>query len=141
MESNSVLVAGCNATSAVSPTRRGARPKYVWNAESSTKRLCFPRSVYILTRLPKKHNHRPSWVHTENAGLAAFMMPWAEICHTKHENRRQSLALLGKHDQAHLEQHSNSPASSEAMSPGRCHVLVSIPSPLLLSQPPKVRFC
>ena len=56
-----------------------------------------------------------------------------EICHTKRENGRQSLALLGKHDQAHLEQHSNSPASSEAMSPGRCHVLVSIPPPPPLS--------
>ena len=38
MESNSVLVANGNVTSAVSPTRRGARPKYVWSAESQTKR-------------------------------------------------------------------------------------------------------
>ena len=33
-------------------------------------------------------------------------------CHTKHENGRRSLALLGKHDQAHLEQHSDPPASA-----------------------------
>ena len=53
MESNSVLVADGNTTSsAVSPTRRGARPKYVWTAESPTKR------VYILARLPNKHNNR-----------------------------------------------------------------------------------
>ena len=58
MESIYVLVADGNTTSAVSPTRRGARPKYVWSAESPTKRLCLPRSVYILARLPNKHNHR-----------------------------------------------------------------------------------
>ena len=32
--------------------------------------------------------------------------------HTKQENGRRSLALLGKHDQAHLEQHSDPPASA-----------------------------
>ena len=48
MESNSVLVADGNITSAVSPTRRGARPKYVWSAESPTKRLCLPRSVVVV---------------------------------------------------------------------------------------------
>ena len=62
MESNSVLVADGNTTSAVSPTRRGARPKYVWSAESPTKRLCFPRSVFILARLPNKHNHRRGYI-------------------------------------------------------------------------------
>ena len=62
MESNSVLVADGNTTSAVSPTRRGARPKYVWSAESPTKRLCLPRSVYILARLPNKHNHRRGYI-------------------------------------------------------------------------------
>ena len=62
MESNSVLGADDNATSAVSPTRRGARPKYVWSAESLTKRLGLPRSVYILTRLPNKHNHRRGYI-------------------------------------------------------------------------------
>ena len=40
MESDSVLVADGNITSAVSPTRRGARSKYVWSAESPTQRLC-----------------------------------------------------------------------------------------------------
>ena len=62
MESNSVLVANGNATSAVSPTRRGARPNYAWSAESSTKRLCLPRSAYILTRLPSMHNHRRGYI-------------------------------------------------------------------------------
>ena len=62
MESNSMLVADGNATSAVSPTRRGARPKYVRSAESLTKRLCLPRTVYNLTRLPKKHNHRRGYI-------------------------------------------------------------------------------
>ena len=47
MESNSVLVTDGNTTSAVSPTRGGARPKYVWSAESPTKRLCLSRSVYV----------------------------------------------------------------------------------------------
>ena len=56
MKSNSVLVADGNTTSAVSPTRRGARPKYVWTAESPTKR------VYILARLPNKHNHRRGYI-------------------------------------------------------------------------------
>ena len=63
MESNSVLVAAGNTTSsAVSPTRRGARPKYVWSAESPTKRLCLPRSVYILAQLPNKNNHRRGYL-------------------------------------------------------------------------------
>ena len=128
-----MLVADGNTTSAVSPTRRGARPKYQWTAESPTKR------VYTLARLSNKHNHRRSWVHTENTGLAASMMD-INMSYTKHENGRRSPALLGKHDQAHLEQHSNSPASSEAMSTGRCRVLVPIPPAPLLSQPPKVRF-
>ena len=52
MESNSVLVADGNTTSVVSPTRGGARPNYVWTAESPTKR------VHIFARLPNKHNHR-----------------------------------------------------------------------------------
>ena len=39
MESNSVPVADGDTTSAVSPTRRRARPRCVWNAESPTKRL------------------------------------------------------------------------------------------------------
>ena len=133
MESNSVLVADGNTTSAISPTRRGARPKHVWSAESTTKRICLPWSVYILARLPNKHNHRRRGYILKTR---AWPLPWwTGICHTKHENGRRSLALLGKHDQAHREQHSNSPASSEAMSPGRCHVSVSIPPPLLLSQP------
>ena len=94
---------------------------------------------YILARLPNKHNHRRRGYILK---ARAWPLPWwTEICHTKHENGRRSLALLGKHDQAHLEQHSNSPASSEPMTPGRCRVLVSIPPALLLSQPPKVRFC
>ena len=69
----------------------------------------------------------------------AWPLPrWTEICHTKHENEGRSLALLGKHDQAHLEQHSNSSASSGAMSPGRCHVLVSVlpPAPLPATKSP-----
>ena len=75
MESNPVLVADDNPTSAVSPTRRGARPKYVWSAESTTKRVCLPRNVYILARLPNDHKQPPSWVHhTENTGLAASIM-------------------------------------------------------------------
>ena len=61
MESNSVLLADGITTSAVSPTRGGARPKYVWSAESPTKRLCLPRSVYILARLPNKHKHREQY--------------------------------------------------------------------------------
>ena len=64
MESTSVLVADGDVTPAVSPTttRRRARPKYVWSAESPTKRLCPPRSVYILARLPNKHNHHRGYI-------------------------------------------------------------------------------
>ena len=40
--SNSVLVADGEITSAVSPTRRGAPRRDVWNAESPTKGLCLP---------------------------------------------------------------------------------------------------
>ena len=58
-----MLVADGNTTSsAVSPTRRGARPKYVWAAESPTKR------VYILARLPNKHNnHRRGYIKKTRA--------------------------------------------------------------------------
>ena len=84
-------------TCAVLPTRRGARPKYVWNADSPTKRLFFlwsvyilarlPRnaespterlfllwSVYILARLPNKHNHRRRGYILKTFGLVAPMM-------------------------------------------------------------------
>ena len=45
VESNYVLVADGDATSAVSPTRRvGAPRKYVWNAQSPTKRLLYADS-------------------------------------------------------------------------------------------------
>ena len=86
VESNSVLVADGDITSAVSPTRRGAPRKDVWNAEP------------------------PPWVHAEKTGWTASTMNIGY--HTKHENERRSLALLGKHDQAHLEQHSDPPASA-----------------------------
>ena len=56
---------------------RGARPKYVWTAESLTKR------VYILARLPNKHNHRRGHI----LKTRAWPLPrLTEICHTKHEN-------------------------------------------------------
>ena len=62
MKSNSVLVADGNTTSsAVSPRRRGARPKYVWTAESPTKR------VYILARLPNNNNHRRGYIKNTRA--------------------------------------------------------------------------
>ena len=59
VESNSVrLVADDDTTSAVSPTRRGAPRKDIWNAEPPVKRLCLPSSVDALARLPK-HNNGP----------------------------------------------------------------------------------
>ena len=42
LESNSVLVADDDTTSAVSPTRREAPPKDIWNAKSPTKLVCLP---------------------------------------------------------------------------------------------------
>ena len=42
IESNSVLVASGDTTSVASPIRKRARPKYAWDAESPTKRLCLP---------------------------------------------------------------------------------------------------
>ena len=69
MESNSVLVENDDATSAVSPTRRGTPGKDVWNAESPTKRLFFLRSVNVLARLPK--HKRPRCLRVVNSGIHA----------------------------------------------------------------------
>ena len=69
VESNSVLVADDDTTSAVSPTRGGAPRKDVCNAESPTKCLRLPSSVNGLSRLPK-HN-RPRCLRVVNSEIHA----------------------------------------------------------------------
>ena len=110
VESNSLLVAGSETTSAVSPTRREAPQKDVWNAAPP-----------------------PSWVHAENTGLTASTINMR--CHTKHENGKRSLALLCKHDQAHLEQHSHPPAFA-ATAP---RSMIYIPPPPPIARPPATK--
>ena len=57
VEANSVLlVADDDTTSTVLPTRRGGRVRH---AGPPAKRICLPRSVDALARLPNKHNNRP----------------------------------------------------------------------------------
>ena len=59
VEANSVLlVADDDTTSTVLPTRRGGHEK-TRHAGPPAKRICLPRSVDALARLPNEHNNRP----------------------------------------------------------------------------------
>ena len=71
VESNSLLlVANDDTTSAVLPTTHKERsPRNdVWNTEPPAIRVCLPRSVDALARLPK-HNNRPRCLRVVNSGI------------------------------------------------------------------------
>ena len=72
VEANSVLlVEDDDTTSTVLPTRRGGHEKTHGVRDRRAKRICLPRSVDALARLPNNHYNRPRCLRVVNSGIHA----------------------------------------------------------------------